>query len=231
MTRLSVVIPTLDERVALPEAVASIPPGAEIVVVDGGSADGTREWVRSQPGLRLVDAARGRGTQLAAGASAATGDTLLFLHADCRLPEGAGGALAAALEDPRVVGGCFRVRFAGPVRPALAWTAAAINTHTRCTRTATGDQAIFVRRADHDALGGFRPWPLFEDVDFVERLRRRGRFVVLPEQVTLSARRWEAHGVGRTNLLMVRLWLDYRRGVAPDALKRRYADVRPARRR
>jgi rSAM/selenodomain-associated transferase 2 len=220
---VSIIIPALNERSNLPTTVASLPAGVEVLVVDGGSTDGTREWVLSKPYLRLLDAPRGRGPQLAAGAQAATGDILLFLHADCQLPKGALDTILAA----GATAGCFSVRFAESEPFSLTATAWAINTHSRLTRTATGDQAIWCSRAAYNDLGGFSPWPLFEDVDFVDRLKRRGRFVVLPQKVTISARRWLTLGVGRTNLLMIVLWCGYRLGVPPTTLKRWFRDVRP----
>ena len=217
------IIPALNERESLPNATCSAVGAREILVVDGGSTDGTREWAASQPGVVLLDAPRGRGPQLAAGTRAATGDILLFLHADCQLPPGA----LDAVRQSQASGGCFRVRFAETRPFSLTLTAWFINAHSALTRTATGDQAIWVRREVHDALGGFTPWPLFEDVDFVDRLRRQGRFDVLPLAITISARRWLAWGVGRTNLLMILLWIGYRLGVSPEKLKKWFHDVRP----
>lgn len=221
------IIPALNERENLPDAIASVFGACEILVVDGGSTDGTREWAQSQPGVTLLDAPRGRGPQLAAGAARASGDILLFLHADCQLPEGALDAVRAC----HAVGGCFRVRFAEREPRSLALTAWFINGHSTWTRTATGDQAIWVRRETYRALGGFSPWPLFEDVDFVDRLKRVGRFEVFSLEVTVSARRWLTWGVGRTNLLMAALWIGYRIGVSPARLKSWFHDVRPKTRR
>jgi len=220
---LSVIIPALNERDNLPATIASLPAGVEVLVVDGGSTDGTREWVFSQPDLRMLDAPRGRGPQLAAGALAATGELLLFLHADCQLPKGVLDTILAA----GATAGCFSVRFAERKPFSLTVTAWAINAHSRLTRTATGDQAIWCSRVAYNALGGFSPWPLFEDVDFVDRLKKHGRFVVLPQKVTVSARRWLTLGVGRTNLLMVVLWCGYRLGISPTTLKLWFRDVRP----
>lgn len=220
---LSVIIPVLNERDNLPTTIASLPTGVEVLVVDGGSTDGTREWVLSQPSLRLLDAPRGRGSQLAAGAKAAAGEVLLFLHADCQLPNGA----LDTIQTSTAMGGCFCVRFAEREPFSLTATAWAINAHSQLTSTATGDQAIWCFRVAYDALGGFSPWPLFEDVDFVDRLKKQARFVVLPQKVTISARRWLTLGVGRTNLLMVTLWCGYRLGVPPTTLKRWFRDVRP----
>ena len=227
-TCLSVVVPTLNERNNLPLLIASIAGADEIIIADGGSDDGTREWVQNQPGLRLLDAPRGRGNQLAVGAKAATGELLLFLHADCVLPPDALTLLRQTMTEESIVGGCFSVRFAEQTSPALTATAGAINFHSRLTGTATGDQAIFVRYADYLKVGGFPDWPLFEDVRLVANLRRVGRFVVLPNTVTISARRWQKFGVARTNTLMACLWIGYRLGVSPAFLKRRFADVRPA---
>jgi rSAM/selenodomain-associated transferase 2 len=222
LSKVSVIIPALNERENLPHATRSAVGACEVLVVDGGSTDGTRAWAVSRPGVILLDAPRGRGPQLAAGASAATGDILLFLHADCQLPLGALDMIRASA----ATGGCFRVRFAESAPRSLGRTAWAINLHSALTRTATGDQALWVRREVYHSLGGFSPWPLFEDVDFGDRLRRAGRFEVLPLEVTISARRWLTHGVGRTNLLMILLWIGYRLGVPPARLKRWFHDAR-----
>ncbi len=223
---ISVIIPTLNERDSLPLSVAAISGAGEIIIADGGSDDGTHEWVQAQPTLHLVDAVRGRGNQLAAGAKAATGEILLFLHADCVLPPGALALIRRTLADERIAGGCFSVCFAETDSLSLAATSWAINLHSRLTRTATGDQAIFVRRGAYQKAGGFPDWPLFEDVRFIEKLRRLGKFAVLPNTITISARRWQTLGAARTNTLMICLWIGYRLGISPAALKRRFVDVR-----
>ena len=229
--RLSVIIPALNERLGLPETLAllaDVLTADEVLIADGGSRDGTRDWVREQPGVRLVEAVRGRGPQMNAGAGAATGDVLLFLHADCRLPAGAWKAMQSALADPGVSGGAFGVRFEADCPPALHATARLITLRSRVFQEATGDQAIFVRRSAFDAAGGFPLWPLFEDFALVARLKKRGRFLLLCNKVTLSPRRWLAFGIGRTNALMCLLYVGYRLGVPPATLKRWFADVRPA---
>lgn len=227
---LSVIIPVLNERAGLPETVRQVQvclPGAEIVVADGGSSDGTREWVRERPELTLVDAERGRGPQMNVGAAAATGEVLLFLHADCLLPLGAGAAVYGALAAPAVVGGAFQVRFPAGSSLALRRLARLINFRSRLVSEATGDQAIFVRRTAFAAAGGFPNWPLFEDMAFVSRLKRHGMFRIMSAFVVISPRRWEAHGVWRASLLMCLLYLGYKAGVAPKTLKRWFVDVRP----
>lgn len=228
---LSVIIPALNERDTLPETLRHLREALaspEVLVADGGSTDGTREWVQGQAGLRLVEAVRGRGPQMNAGARIAQGDVLLFLHADCRLPPGAGAAIQSALTDSAVVGGAFRARFGGDCSRALRLTAGLITLRSRLLREATGDQAIWARKAVFFEAQGFPEWPLFEDFALVARLKKRGRFRILPAAVTLSPRRWLACGIGRTNALMCLLYVGYRCGVAPATLKRWFADVRPS---
>ena len=155
-----------------------------------------------------------------AGARAASGHALVFLHADTRLPPNADRALAAALE--RAAWGRFDVRIEGH-HPLLGLVAFAMNLRSRLTGIATGDQAIFVRR---EAFDGFPELPLMEDVAFSKAMKRRGRPACLREQVTTSGRRWERGGVLRTIFLMWRLRLLYWLGVPPQRLARDYAERR-----
>lgn len=226
--KISIIIPVLNERPHLPAmfvALAQLHPG-EVIVVDGGSTDGSREYLNRQQGVTVIDAERGRGSQLNAGARAATGDVLVFVHSDCVLPLDALQRIGHRLGDEEVVGGCFLVRFAEHFPRSLRIVAWGINLRTRLTRTATGDQAIFVRRPIYEAVGGFEPWPLFEDVDLVARIKRNGRFVVLATAVTISARRWLSYGVWRTTFLMYALRLGYYAGISPFRLKRWFSDIR-----
>lgn len=228
--KLSVIIPALNERVGLPGTVAQVQfslPEAEIVVADGGSTDGTREWILERPFLLLSDAPRGRGPQMNAGAKSADGNVLLFLHADCLLPGDVAVQISAALADPATVGGAFGVRFPEACALSLHRLAWLINFRSRLVSEATGDQAIFVRRAAFEAAGGFREWPLFEDMALVSQVKHQGRFRIVPAVVTISPRRWEAHGVWRASLLMCLLYAGYKLGVAPKTLKRWFVDVRP----
>ena len=226
--QLTIIIPTLNERTGLPTIVAAalaLRP-QEILVVDGGSTDGTREWIQLQAGLRLIDSVRGRGPQLNAGARSALGDVLLFLHADCLPPPDTTAAIDSVLQNANSAGGCFSVRFAERRPWSLRLVAKVINWHSRAFRYATGDQAIFVRRAIFDSVDGFPDWPLFEDVEFVRRLNQKGHFVVLRSNITLSARRWLARGVWRTSFLMLALFAGYRVGIPASRLKAWYSDVR-----
>jgi rSAM/selenodomain-associated transferase 2 len=224
--RLSIIIPTLNEAACLGatlDAVAGLGRGAEVIVVDGGSGDGTPEIARRR-GLSVLTAGRGRGAQLRAGAAAARGDVLWFLHADTLPPADAVERIAEALGQPRVVGGCFAIRFAGRGYPARFLTG--LYPYLAWLGLYYGDSAFFVRRGAYEEAGGFRPVPLFEDLDLLRRLRRRGRFVRLAAVVTTSSRRF----AGRSFLLTFARWtvlqLLYWLGVSPHRLARRYADVR-----
>jgi len=226
--RLSIIIPALDERAnlarLLPELLAR-EPDAELIVVDGGSTDDSHAVVARVAGVRWVRSAPGRARQMNAGVAAAHGDVLLFLHADTALPDGAGRAIRAALADPAVVAGRFDVRLDSR-RPLLRVVAWMMNRRSRLTGISTGDQAIFVRRAVFDALGGYANIPLMEDVELTRRLKRRGRLAALPLRVTTSARKWEREGAIRTIVLMWSLRLCYALGVAPARLHRWYYGAR-----
>ena len=221
---LSVIIPTLNEAANLDRllpALLGMSPEPEIVVADGGSSDGTLEVVGRFPRAKLVAAPRGRARQMNAGARAAHGEVLLFLHADTVLPPGAQEAVAEALRTPEVVGGRFDVRF-DTTRPTFRLIATMMNLRSRLSGIATGDQAIFVRRPIYDALGGFPDIPLMEDVEFSRRLKRQGRLACLKLRVTTSARKWQQEGAVRTILLMWTLRFLYFAGVQPARLHRWY---------
>jgi rSAM/selenodomain-associated transferase 2 len=221
---LSIIVPALDEAAnlarLLPDLVAR-ERQAEVLVADGGSADDSRAVVARVPSVRWLAAPRGRARQMNAGARAARGDVLLFLHADTTLPDGAGAAVLSALADPAVVGGRFDVQLDSP-RRLLAVVGWLMNRRSRLTGISTGDQGIFVRRAVFDALGGFPDIPLMEDVELTRRLKRRGRLAALRLRVVTSARKWESEGIIRTIVLMWTLRLLYALGVAPAHLHRWY---------
>jgi rSAM/selenodomain-associated transferase 2 len=224
---LSIIVPVLDEAVTIAEALTALTPlrarGAEVIVVDGGSRDGTPGLARAHADL-VLSAPRGRASQMNAGAAAAHGEVLLFLHADTRLPADSDRIIAEGLDRTHRVWGRFDVRIAGksPLLPIVAWS---MNLRSRATGICTGDQAIFVTRAAFDAAGGYGDMPLMEDVALSAALKRLSRPLSLRDRVTTSGRHWEKRGVIRTILLMWRLRLAYFFGAKPDELARRYGYV------
>jgi len=216
---LSVVIPTLDAERHLGRCLARVAAADEIVVADGGSGDGTAA-VAERAGARLVRAAKGRGAQLRAGAEAARGDWLLFLHADTLPGRRWREAVAAHAAAHPGRAGFFRFRLAD-----AAWQArlveAAVAARVRLFGLPYGDQGLLVPRALYDAAGGYRPLPLMEDVDLVRRIGRR-RLVPLGEAASTSAERWRRDGwIARSGRNLACLGL-YALGVAPERIARLY---------
>ncbi len=227
---LSIIIPVLNELENLPITIAHLQAGlpkSEIIVVDGGSRDGTREWLAKQTDLAVLDAERGRGCQMRVGASQATGNVLLFLHADCTLPANAYDCIKQVLQNPAVIGGAFVIQFAEAFPRSLPLIAKGINARTRVTKTATGDQGIFVRRKVYESVGGFEGWPLFEDVNLVSKVKQHGKFVIIREPIVISGRRYIANGPWLTTFLMYALRIGYWAGIHPNRLYQWFADIRP----
>lgn len=225
---VSVVVPTLNESQAIGSTLAClrrVPGIAEVIVVDAGSTDGTAAAAEGY-GARVVTAERGKGTQLRAGAALAGGEALWFLHADTIVPPDAALRIQETLADPDVAGGNFALRFDGASAAArqLTW----LYPRLRCLGLCYGDSGIFVRRTAYERIGGVRPWPLFEDVDLVRRLRQVGRFVHLPGELVTSSRRFENRPFGLVFARWTALQLLYWAGVPPRWLIRAYAPVREA---
>jgi rSAM/selenodomain-associated transferase 2 len=222
--RLSIVVPVLDEAAGIAAHLAALAPlrggGAEVIVVDGGSTDGTRE-IAGALADRVIVAPRGRAAQMNAGAALAAGDVLLFLHADTTLPPPADGLIAAALQRTGRAWGRFDVAIVGH-HPLLPVVARLMNLRSRATGIATGDQAIFVTRQAFEEVGGYPDLPLMEDIVLSRALKRISRPVCLPERVTTSGRRWESRGVLRTIVTMWRLRLAFFLGASPRALALAY---------
>lgn len=221
---LSIVIPVLDDTEALQRLLATFDPepAVDIVVVNGGAPDARLADVCQRPDVRLLTSPPGRGRQMNVGAAAGNGRWIVFLHADTRLPPGWRDEIRRAGADPDVVGGSFRFRL-----DSSAWQARmierAVERRVRWLDLAYGDQALFVRRDVFDALGGYREWPLMEDVDFVRRLRQAGKLYHSPQPVLTSARRWERDGWWRRSAKNVVLQTLFFAGMAPQRLARWYS--------
>jgi rSAM/selenodomain-associated transferase 2 len=224
---LSVIVPMLNEALTIAstlDAVRRGAPGAEIVVVDGGSIDASVATAQSLSDT-LINAPRGRARQMNAGARASHGDALVFVHADTMVPLTFAADIATALSDAAVVGGRFDVELDASALPYRI-IGTMISLRSRISRTGTGDQAIFVRRDVFDRLGGFPELELCEDLEFSRRLKRAGPVACLRARVTTSARRWSRDGVTRTVLRMWLIRAMYLLGVPPARLKRMYSDTR-----
>jgi rSAM/selenodomain-associated transferase 2 len=221
---LSIVLPCLNESEGIAQALDALAPlrrrGAEVIVVDGGSTDGTTSRAEGRADL-VIAGPCGRAAQMNAGAARARGDVLLFLHADTQLPQDADALICDGLAGSRLAWGRFDVAIAG--RHALfPLIAAAMNARSRWTGIATGDQAIFVGRELFERAGGYPEIALMEDVALSASLRRHGPPLCVRQRVSTSGRRWEKHGVVRTVMLMWRLRLAYALGADPDKLAMRY---------
>jgi rSAM/selenodomain-associated transferase 2 len=225
MSKLSIIMPVLDEGEGIAPTLDALGDmralGAEVIVVDGGSRDATIQRARLRTD-RVLSAPRGRALQMNAGAAKATGDVLLFLHADTRLPRHADLVVLTGLERSGRAWGRFNIKIEGrsPLLLLVGWL---MNLRSRLTGIATGDQAIFVRRDTFQAIGGFAEIPLMEDVALCKRLKGVSRPLCLSERVVTSGRRWEKNGVLNTIVLMWRLRLAYFFGANPNELARQYS--------
>ena len=220
--RLAVILPVLNEAAHIRECLVVLQPwraqGHMIILVDGGSQDGTVElaspWVD-----QVVHSAPGRAVQMNAGAAVTQATGLIFLHADTRLPEAAPALVVSALRqspwgrfDVRLSGDSFMYRL----------IATGINLRSRWSGVATGDQALFMRRDLFLQCGGFAPIPLMEDVELTSRLRRYKRPVCVKVPAVTDSRRWQKHGTWRTITFMWRLRWAFWRGADPAVLAKRY---------
>lgn len=218
-------MPTLNEAAALPAVLDRVTEAAdEVIVSDGGSTDGTAEVARSR-GVRVVEGSPGRGPQLNRGAASADGDVLLFLHADTHLGDGALDAVRSAALGG-APGGGFLVRFESD-ESRFHLGSRIVNLRTRLTRCPLGDQAQFARSEVFAALGGFREWPVLEDLDFARRLKRIGSPAILEPVATTSPRRFLEQGVTRTIIVNWTIWALYFLGVSPHRLARLYRPRAP----
>jgi rSAM/selenodomain-associated transferase 2 len=218
--KISVIIPALNEEAGIISSLQSVtnqPGDIEVIVVDGGSTDRTRQV--AQPYARVIQSEQGRGAQMNVGAQESRGEVLLFLHADSQLPPDALPQLKRVLGDPQTIGGTFMLRFDSP---KFLLRLIAFFTRFRFRYFHYGDQGIFVRRAVFEQMGGFKRIPLMEDLDFFQRLHKVGRVVLLKQPVTTSARRFLKNGILQQQLLNVFLVFLYLLEVKSETLLKWY---------
>jgi rSAM/selenodomain-associated transferase 2 len=223
--KLSIIIPVLNEAETLGRTLSSLKahPG-EIIVVDGGSQDNSVK-VAQQHNAHVLTSRRGRGIQQDAGARQSQGNVFVFLHADTRLPPNYQDLIHDALADPGIVFGAFSLRIYPP-KPGFNLIALMANARSKILKVPYGDQAIFVKRSAYFLSGGFKDWPIMEDVDLVRRLNRIGNFKLARGCVQTSARRWEKESPVYTTLRNYSLILRYLAGASPHTLARHYPDAR-----
>lgn len=218
---LTVIVPTLDEVACIGGTLSAVRrclPAARLLVVDGGSSDGTLEEVR-RFGVEAIACARGRGRQLASGARETHSEWMLFLHADTCLPIHAAAVIGKFISDAEARIATFRLRFDDD-RPFLRLCGLLSRIDSVFTRF--GDQGILIRRSFYVEIGGFPEWPLFEDVALLQAARRRTRIASLPAEVTTSARRFRACGPFRQQWINARLLVRFLRGETTEQLAREY---------
>lgn len=223
---VSIVVPTLNEETRIAatlRALQDLPGEKEILIADGGSGDRTAD-IAAGLGIRVVACQRGRGCQIRTAAAEAKGDILWFVHADSRPEAGALEAIRKALRSNSAIGGNFSLVFEGEHYSAGQMTA--IYPYLRWLGLSYGDAGIFIRRSVYDAIGGCRPYPLFEDLDLVRRMKRHGRFVHLDARIFTSARRFTGSRYARAWALWITLQVLYWAGVSPYRLARWYRHAR-----
>ncbi|MEH2167742.1 MAG: TIGR04283 family arsenosugar biosynthesis glycosyltransferase [Nostoc sp.] len=221
--KISIIIPVINEAGNIKEAYATtqLSTNIEVIVVDGGSEDGTVEITQSLDNIKVISSLPGRAVQMNAGAVAASGDILLFLHADTRLPIGFDEMIRTALQQPGTVAGAFKLRIDASLL-SLRWVELGVNLRSHFCQMPYGDQAIFLTKQVFQQIGGFPELPIMEDFELMRCLKRTGRVVIIPTPVVTSARRWLQKGVFKTTLFNQIVIIAYLLGVSPERIRRWY---------
>ncbi|MDP8935893.1 MAG: TIGR04283 family arsenosugar biosynthesis glycosyltransferase [Cyanobacteriota bacterium] len=216
--KISIIIPVLNEAPTIAPVISTAgqAQNVEIIVADGGSSDGTADIAKSL-GVRVIFTAPGRATQMNAGAATATGDILLFLHADTLLPRGYDSGARRVLANPSAVAGAFELKIDSR-RLSLRLVEKGVKWRSNFLQMPYGDQAIFLKAATFDKIGGFPDLPLMEDFEFVRRLKKQGRIEIVPQPVLTSVRRWQQLGVIKTTAINQIIIIAYFLRVSPDRL-------------
>ncbi|MCM0590755.1 MAG: TIGR04283 family arsenosugar biosynthesis glycosyltransferase [Gloeotrichia echinulata DVL01] len=220
--KISIIIPTLNEAGNIKQAIASTQPSTniEVIVVDGGSQDDTREIAQSL-GAKVISSSPGRAVQMNTGALAASGDILLFLHADTRLPTEFDIMIRTALQQPGIVAGAFTLQI-DTSGWGIRWVEWGVNWRSRLWQMPYGDQAIFITKEIFQQIGYFRELPIMEDFELIRRLKPIGRIAIIKVPVITSARRWLQTGILKTTLINQIVIIAYLLGVSPARIRSWY---------
>ncbi|MEH1855107.1 MAG: TIGR04283 family arsenosugar biosynthesis glycosyltransferase [Nostoc sp.] len=220
--KISIIIPAINEAGNIKKAIATTQGSIniEVIVVDGGSSDDTVAIAQSL-NVKVISSSPGRAVQMNAGAVAASGEILLFLHADTRLPAGFDEMIRTALQQPGSVAGAFKLQIDASLF-SLRWVEWGVNVRSHFYQMPYGDQAIFLTKEVFQQIGCFPELPIMEDFELMRRLKRIGRIVIIPTPVVTSARRWLQKGVFKTTLLNQLVITAYLLGISPERIRRWY---------
>ncbi|AKG24856.1 TIGR04283 family arsenosugar biosynthesis glycosyltransferase [Calothrix sp. 336/3] len=219
LAKISVIIPTLNESVNIASTLSAIPirHDIEVIIVDGGSTDNTVEITR-QFSIKLIDSLPGRSEQMNRGATVATGEILLFLHGDTRLPSNFENMVRDAIQKPGVVAGAFTLQIDDNA-PSLRWVEKGVKWRSRLFQLPYGDQAIFLTKETFEKIGGFPRIPIMEDFELIQRLKKIGKITIISASVITSPRRWLKKGIWQTTLINQIVIIAYYLGISPDRIR------------